>query len=160
MKSIIFYSSYYRTNTENLAQVMSSEMEGELKNTNDLKIEDYDISSYDLIGFGSGVYREDLSPQVYRLIERLELSGKNVFVFSTSGIGMTFYNKRLYRHLSRKGALPAGSFACKGSFTASDFSKNRIFHLLGKSAEGHPDDKDLSDARKFILKIISSVCSI
>ncbi|NCC80326.1 MAG: flavodoxin, partial [Clostridia bacterium] len=57
MKSIIFYSSYYRTNTEKSAQVMASEMEGELKNTNDLKIEDYDISSYDLIGFGSGVYR-------------------------------------------------------------------------------------------------------
>lgn len=37
---------------------MASEMEGELKNTNDLKIEDYDISSYDLIGFGSGVYRK------------------------------------------------------------------------------------------------------
>ncbi|MFH5835615.1 flavodoxin family protein [Proteiniclasticum sp. C24MP] len=154
MRSIIFYSSYYRTNTEKVAQAMASEIKGEFKNTKQLKDVDYDVSSYDLIGFGSGVYREDLSPQIYRLLEHLELKEKKVFVFSTSGIGMTFYNKRLFRHLKEKGALPVGSFACKGSFTASDFSKNRIFHMLGKSAEGHPNHRDLSNARKFILKVI------
>jgi len=50
-----------------------------------------------------------------------------------------------------------GSFACKGSFTASDFSEIKIFKLIGKSAEDHPDEKDLLNAKAFILKIMDKM---
>jgi len=157
LKTVLFYSSDYRTNTEKIAKVMASEIDAEYVNIDNLKNDDYNTEQFDLIGFGSGVYREDLSKDLYRLTERLTLKDKKVFVFSTSGIGMNSYNKRLLRHLSSKGALSMGSFACKGSFTASDFSENKIFKLLGKSAEGHPDEKDLLNAKAFILKIMDKM---
>lgn len=157
MKAIVFYSSDYRTNTEKIAEIMATEMGGDYVNIGHLNSDDYNKEQFDLIGFGSGVYREDLSKGLYRLADRLDLKDKKVFVFSTSGIGMNFYNKRLLKLLVSKGALPVGNFACKGSFAASDFSKSRIFHWLGKSAEGHPNEKDISATKKFILKIMDSM---
>ena len=157
LKAVIFYSSDYRTNTEKIAEIMASEMGADYVNVGNFKNDNYSVEQYDLIGFGSGVYREDLSNDLYKLTERLMLKEKKVFVFSTSGIGMSFYNKRLLRHLTSKGAMSLGSFACKGSFTVSDFSEVKIFKLLGKSAEGHPDEKDLSNAKAFILKIMDSM---
>jgi len=157
LKTVLFYSSDYRTNTEKIAKVMASEIDAEYVNIDNLKNDDYNTEQFDLIGFGSGVYREDLSKDLYRLTERLTLKDKKVFVFSTSGIGMNSYNKRLLRHLSSKGALSMGSFACKGSFTASDFSEIKIFKLIGKSAEDHPDEKDLLNAKAFILKIMDKM---
>jgi len=157
LKAVVFYSSDYRTNTEKIAEIMASEIGADYVNIRNLKDDDYTTEQYELIGFGSGVYREDLSKDLYRLTERLTLKDQKVFVFSTSGIGMSFYNKRLLRHLSSKGALSLGSFACKGSFTASDFSEIKLFELLGKSAEGHPNGKDLLHAKAFILKIMDSM---
>lgn len=157
MKAIVFYSSDYRTNTEKIAGIMASEIGADYVNIRNIKDDDYTAEKYELIGFGSGVYREDLSKDLYRLTERLTLKDQKVFVFSTSGIGMSFYNKRLLRHLTSKGALSLGSFACKGSFTASDFSEIKLFELLGKSAEGHPNRNDLLHAKAFILKIMDSM---
>jgi len=61
------------------------------------------------------------------LVDKLNLAGKNVFVFSTSGIGMKFYNNRLIKLLESKGAINKGSFACKGSFMARNFLDFCIF---------------------------------
>ncbi len=81
MKAVVFYSSDYRTNTEKIAELMASQMNAEFLNIRDLKDDDYNIDQFELIGFGSGVYREDLSKDLYRLADRLNLEDKKVFVF-------------------------------------------------------------------------------
>lgn len=152
MKSLIIYFSTYRKNTEKIAQLFAEKCGCEL--TDIKNMDNVSISDYDLIGFGSGVYKESLSPKLFRLVENLDVKGKNVFVFSTSGLGMKFYNSKLIRLLESKGAIIKGSFACKGSFTASDFSDNKIFDVMGKLSQGHPNDKDFKNAEKFIKSII------
>lgn len=156
MKTLIVYCSDYKKNTEKIAKVFSEKIGSVLININDIK-DEININNYDLIGFGSGVYKESMSPKMYRLVENLNLKGKNVFVFSTNGVGLKYYNNSLIRLLNAKGAINKGSFACKGSFVAQDFSDNKIFDFIGKLSKGHPNEKDYKMAKKFIDKVIETI---
>lgn len=155
MKSLIIYCSNYKNNTEKIAQIFSEKTDSKLINVNN--VTDVDIENYNLIGFGSGVYKESLSPKLFRLVEKMDLRGKNVFVFSTSGVGMKFYNKKLIKILVTKGAVNIGSFACKGSFVAQEFTTNKLFDIIGRLSQGHPNDRDFKEADRFIGKVIDSL---
>lgn len=84
MRTLIIYCSDYKNNTQKVASKFNEEIDCDLINVKDAI--DINLENYDLIGFGSGVYMENLSPKLFKLIERLNLTRKNVFVFSTSGI--------------------------------------------------------------------------
>ncbi|MGM0446434.1 MAG: flavodoxin domain-containing protein [Bacillota bacterium] len=159
MKSLIIYHSKYKNNTKKIAQVFADKVDSELININDMN--DVKIEDYDLIGFGSGVYRENLSPKIFKLAKKMNLTDKNVFVFSTSGIGMNFYNKKLIKFLKSKGAVVKNNFACKGSFVAKEVTDSGLFNImfaiLGKLSQGHPDDKDLKNAKTFIENVVNSL---
>ena len=153
MKSLIIYSSEYKKNTEKIARIFAEKIHSELMNIKE--VGDMDLEDYNIIGFGSGVYKERLSPKLYELVEKMNLKGKKIFVFSTSGIGMRFYNNKLIRLLESKGAIIKGSFACKGSFIAREFTDKSIFNFFGKLSQGHPNDKDLKEAEKFIDNVVN-----
>lgn len=155
MKVLIIYSSSYKGNTEKIAKIFSEKADCDLMNIKDNR--PMELGKYDLIGFGSGVYKESVSPGLLRLIRSLELEGKPVFVFSTSGVGIKAYNRSLIRALESKGASVRGSFACKGSFIAEEFTTVRIFALMSRLAEGHPGGKDFRAAEKFILDLVGSL---
>lgn len=155
MKSLIIYCSDYKNNTERIAQMFAEKINSDLINVRNFR--DVDLEKYNLIGFGSGVYMEKLSPKLFKLVDKMDLKDKNVFVFSTSGVGMKFYNNSLIKLLKSKGAINKGSFACKGSFIAKEFSKNKIFDIMGRLSQGHPNIKDFKKAARFIIKISDSI---
>lgn len=155
MKVLIIYYSNYNNNTSKIAQIFAEKTDCELINIGD--INDINIENYNLIGFGSGVYRESLSPKLFKLVDKLNLKDKNVFAFSTSGVGMKFYNNRLIKLLKSKGAINKGSFACKGSFVAKEFTNKKVFDIMGKLSQGHPNDKDIKKAEEFIVKVVDSL---
>jgi len=155
VKSLIIYCSDYKKNTERIARIFAEKTDSELLNIRD--VSDVDIENYNLIGFGSGVYRESLSPKLFKLVDKLNLRGKNVFVFSTSGVGMKFYNSKLIKLLVSKGAITKGSFACKGSFVAQEFTNNKIFDIIGRLSQGHPNDKDTKEAERFMARVVDSL---
>jgi len=88
MKSAIIYYSTYRNNTEKIASLFAQKLNAELVNLKENK--KINIENYDLIGFGSGIYRESMSPKLIKYVNTLDLKDKYVFVFSTSGIGLRF----------------------------------------------------------------------
>ncbi len=154
MKFLVIYYSTYKNHTEKIAKLFAEKMNADIvniKNTKDIIIDDYD-----LIGFGSGIYKESMAPQIFSCVGRLNLKNKGVFVFSTSGAGMRYYNNKLIKLLEEKGSSCKGSFACKGSFVSRDFSDNRIFDFMSRFALGHPNDKDLRKAEEFIKKVMHS----
>lgn len=155
MKSMIVYCSEYKNNTEKIARIFAEKTGCELINIRDVC--DINIENYNLIGFGSGAYRESLSPKMFRLVDKLNLRSKNVFVFSTSGVGMKFYNNSLIKLLESKGAINKGSFACKGSFIASKFTNKKIFDIMGRLSQGHPNDRDFKEAERFIVRVLDSL---
>lgn len=153
MKSLIVYYSTYNNNTEKIAKVMAEKINADLFDLK--KTKDINIDQYDLIGFGSGIYKESMSPQIYKRVEELDFKNKDIFVFSTSGVGMKFYNNKLKKLLEDKGARCRGSFACKGAFVSRDFSDVKIFEIMSKYAKDHPNHKDSVNAAKFIEKVVS-----
>ena len=155
MKFLIIYYSDYKNNTEKIARIFAEKTDGALINMKD--VNDINIENYNLIGFGSGVYRESLSPKMFRMVEKMNLKGKNVFVFSTSGVGMKYYNNSLIRLLESKGAINKGSFACKGSFIASEFTKKKIFNFIGRLSQRHPNERDFKAAERFIVGVLDSL---
>lgn len=146
MKSLIIYYSYYNKNTEKIAKILADKTNAEIINLKETNIA-VDLDSYDLIGFGSGVYNESLSPILYKAVEGLKVEGKKVFVFSTSCVGFKLFNKKLIKMLTSKGAICIGSFACKGSF---EYKDNKIFEILSKRSAGHPNEDDINNAINFI----------
>ncbi len=155
MKILILYCSDYNKNTEKVAKAFAEKADCELINI--CNADNINIDKYNLIGFGSGVYRESLSPKLSRVVDKLNLKEKNVFVFSTSGAGMKFYNNSLIKQLQSKGAKNKGNFACKGSFVAEDFTDKKIFHIASKLSKGHPSEKDIKEARAFMEKLVLSL---
>ena len=85
MKSIIILYSYHHNNTEKLAQVFSQVLDAPIKKTGDISPEE--LSEYDLVGFGSGIYSDKHHPSVLEFVDKLpEESGKKAFIFSTAGM--------------------------------------------------------------------------
>lgn len=154
MKSLIIYYSIHNNNTEKIAKVFAKTIDCDLINIRHYDDKKIDIENYQLIGFGSGVYKEDLSSKIYKLLDKLDLKDKNTFVFSTSGVGMKFYNNGLIKQLESKGAINKGSFACKGNYRAKEFTDRKIFHIMSRLADGHPNDKDLKEVEKFIASLV------
>jgi flavodoxin len=149
MKILIIYCSDYKKNTERIARIFAEKTDSELLNIMD--ISDVEIEDYNLIGFGSGVYRESLSPKLFKLVDKLNLRDKNVFVFSTSGVGMKFYNSKLIELLVSKGAIT------KGSFVAREFTSNKLFDIIGRLSQERPNDKDFKEAERFMERVVDSL---
>lgn len=147
MKSLIIYYSKYNNNTEKIAKLFADKINADLIKINDKEPANIIIENYSLVGFGSGVYNESLSPNLLNFVEKLNLKYKNVFVFSTSCVGFKFYNNKLIGVLKSKGAICKGSFACKGNF---DYKGKKIFEFMSKCSYGHPNNEDFNKASNFI----------
>ena len=146
MKALVIYQSVHHGNTKKVADVLAEVLEADLVKSNEAK--DISLEQYDIIGFGSGIFHGKHHKNLYKLIEELNITGKDTFVFSTSGIGKKSYNKALIEKLTEKGALIRGSFSCKGFDTFS------IFKLVGGISKGHPDNTDLENAKSFAKSLL------
>ena len=139
MKTLIVYMSYHRMNTERVARAMAEATGATLMKTDEVGPEDLD--AYDLVGFGSGIYGGKHHRDLLALVERMPAAeGRKVFIFSTSRGGKEENHRALRSALTAKGCRIVGEFSCRGEY-----------RLLGfiKTSSGHPDEKDLADARTF-----------
>jgi flavodoxin len=149
MKTVIFYTSTHHGNTAKLAKAMGAVLKAEL---HDLEKEDgsrLDLRKYDLVGLGSGIYAFNLSPRLFDLVEKLDLKGRRIFVFSTSAEGRTRLHRRLTELLLLKKAKIIGEFACPGFI---DWAFFRWFG--GGLRKGRPNASDLRDARNFARSLL------
>lgn len=144
---LIIYYSYHHRNTEKIVNSMAEISNAKLYTID--KINTLNMQEYDIIGFGSGIANGKHYDKLLQAVGRINLQGKNVFVFSTSGMGNVKYNSSLIELLKNAGATVVGNFACKG------FDTYGPFKLIGGIAKGHPDNDDIAAAKQFIQKIVS-----
>jgi flavodoxin len=138
MKTLIIYKSYHKLNTEKIAKVMTTAMNAKLVKIEDVKLED--LTKYDLIGFGSGIYASKFHKKIYKFIEKIPSMNKNVFIFCTSSLGEFGAKDKIKEKLSEKRCKVIGEFSCTAEFRPLGLR-------FGK--KGHPDKKDLEDAFLF-----------
>lgn len=151
MRILILYKSIHHNNTEKIAGVFKDVLKSaEIKQPEDADLDN--ITKYDLIGFGSGVYFQKMHESILSLIDKFpKNTNKKAFVFATSGMRkLPVFNaffKTINHKLKNKGFDIIGSFDCRGWDTWS------VFKYIGGISKGHPDKKDIKAAKKFAKKI-------
>ncbi|MCI1982746.1 MAG: flavodoxin [Oscillospiraceae bacterium] len=140
-KCLIIYDSYHHGNTKKIASAMAEACQADLCTADEAGSRD--PSGYDIIGLGSGIAAGRYYGKLRNAAEKMDLRGKQVFVFSTSGTGKKGYNIRFMEQLKRAGANVVGDFACCG------FNTFGPFRLVGGISKGHPDKADLEAAGNF-----------
>lgn len=145
MKTLIIYHSVHNKNTEIIAQILAKELGARLIKVKEAKV--FELHSYDVLGFGSGIYFSKHHKVLLDFVSKLPILNKKVFIFSTS------INSKLENHQALKEKLEhincqiIGEFACKG------FCKWGFFKLIGGINKDKPDKEDFDNAKKFALSL-------
>ncbi|MHA1738281.1 MAG: flavodoxin family protein [Candidatus Heimdallarchaeota archaeon] len=148
MKTIIILYSYHHNNTEKIAKVIAKVLGSEIKTPQQVNPEE--IQNYDIIGFGSGIYGENLHGSIHELVDKLpQITNKKAFIFSTSALAEKKNNhKKVREKLQAKGYKIIDEFNCRG------FNTNSFLKFFGGMNKGRPNEKDLINAKEFAQKIL------
>ena len=108
-----------------------------------------DVSSYDYVGFASGIYAWDFGKPVYQKIEKLTgLEGKKCFSLTTSGSGSEKYPTYFKEPLEKKGGKFLRGWGCQGKINYFPFS------IFGGVHSDKPDENDIKNAVEFLKKLV------
>ena len=155
VRSVILCVSLHHGNTRKVAEAISRVLNAEI-----LRPEDADpkelVESYELMGFGSGIYYGKPHRSLLEFAERLSKKvGAATFIFSTSGIPRIpifhDYHKPLVKILREKGFRILGEFTCRG------FNTHGVLRKLGGMNRGRPSSSDLEKARKFAESLLAKL---
>ncbi len=142
MKTLIVYASIHHQNTEKVAKVMAEELGADLVPIGQAQPDT--LATYDLIGFGSGIYGKKFHKTLLQFLEALPaVTGQRAFIFSTSGGGEIQWHAALKELLVNRGFSIVGDFSCKGWVTVGPLK------LFGGTNKGRPNEDDLEEARVF-----------
>jgi flavodoxin len=149
LKALITYESYHHGNTKKVAEAMAGALNAKLVMAKEADVNS--LAEYDLIGFGSGIYKVKFDESLLALIDRLPSMNKNAFLFYTCGLesGDLFfkYTKGAVDKLSTKGFRIVGKFSCPGWDTIPAVA------WFGGIKKGPPSERDLEKARDFAKEL-------
>ena len=140
MRKVIVYASVHHGNTEKLVKNIAKECQVDLIDA--IKQPDTDLSSYDIIGFASGIYFTKFHQSILRSAKKNLPDDKKIFLICSYG-GSANY-KSIEQILNQKHSKVIGKFGCKGYDTFGPFK------LVGGIAKGHPDEADIKNAVAFV----------
>lgn len=141
MKTAICYYSRHHGNTLKVLQAMAGA--GEIDLIDVTKQKTAPLADYDCIGFASGIYGFEFQKAVVEFARCQLPQGKPVFFVYTYGGVKGTGAKAMAGIAAEKNCPVLGEFSCKGFDTFGPFK------LVGGIAKGHPDEQDLSNARRF-----------
>jgi flavodoxin len=151
MRSLIIVYSYHHMNTEKVAKAMARVLDAEVRTPQ--QVEPDELSGYDLIGLGSGIYGERHHKLLLDLADGLpEVNDARAFIFSTSAImgkeKVAADHSLLREKLLSKGYIVVDEFACKG------FNTNSFLKYFGGMNKGRPNEADIKNAEDFVQRLI------
>ena len=160
MKTLVTYDSE-SGNTEKLANAIYEALTGidsEIEKIN----EGNTYEDYDIIFVGFPVHSSSVPANVENCIKRIP-EGKMIAFFATHGSlrgGPLAISAFYYATTLAPKAIIIGTFGCRGEVKASLLEKlsakpqYKFWALEAQSAEGHPDDADLQDAKEFAKSML------
>ena len=113
MKIVIIYYSKHHQNTKKLLDKIK-ETDSSLELLDVTKNPQVDLSSYDLIGFASGIYFNSFSKEIIKFIKNNSLENKNVFLVYTHGAPFGFFLHKIKKTLKKKKCQIVSRFHCRG----------------------------------------------
>lgn len=148
MKTAICYYSRHHGNTLKILEAMAQEGGVDLV---DVTVrQTVRLEEYDCIGFASGVYFGKFHQSVLAFAWQYLPRRKPVFLACTYGGAKGDSMNALSEIAKEKDCPVLGEFGCRGYDTFGPFK------LVGGIAKGHPDRRDLDNARAFYRDIRES----
>lgn len=145
MKTAIVYYSKHHGNTKKVLDYLCRDNDIVLIDA--AKVQNVELSEYDLIGFASGIYYSKFHKSVLKAAEEKLPEGKKVFFVYTYGAKKDGYTKAIKDTVRKKSAEVTGEFGCFG------FNTFGPFKLIGGIAKGHPNNEDFAAAGNFFEEI-------
>lgn len=145
MKAVIVCTSVSHGNTKRIADVMGRVLEARV--VDPTQIDSAELATYDLVGFGSGIFLGSFHSQLREFVESLSEGQRGkAFVFATSGFpdaGPQRFSRPMVRLLEQKGFQVVDTFSCRALDTYLPFK------LVGGIRKDRPNGTDLAAARAF-----------
>jgi flavodoxin len=143
----VVVSSWHHGNTRKIADAIADELHADV-----LTVEEayaVDLTQYDLVGFGSGIYFAKHDEKLFDLIKAKPTLPHKTFLFSTAGNTLLWrlYHRGLRRALTTRGSIVIHEFNCPGWDSVGPFS------LFGGFYRTRPNNKDLARAREFARRL-------
>jgi flavodoxin len=129
MFEVVYFSK--SGNTRKVAEVMANELGIKAKDIKSVNILPRDA----FILLGTGCYGAVLVKEIADFIERNQLKGRNIALFTTSAFGLGKEVSVIEKHIMDKGVNIVSRFSCFGQFLAVK--------------KGHPTADELEAARQF-----------
>ncbi|MEV0371792.1 flavodoxin family protein [Streptomyces sp. NPDC050636] len=145
MKAVIVCASVSHGNTKRIAEVMGQVLEATVVDPE--RADMAELSTCDLVGFGSGIFSGRFHPRLREFVQSLpQGERRKAFVFATSGLPeprFRPFTRPLVRLLEQKGFEVSDTFSCRG------FDTWLPFRLVGGINKERPNVTDLEEARTF-----------
>lgn len=91
MKTAIVYYSAHHGNTKKLIDAIAAQ--GDVTLSDASKVKNIDLSSYDLIGFASGIYYQKLHESVLQFAKNNLPVNKKTFIIYTCGVDVKIVSR-------------------------------------------------------------------
>ncbi len=147
MKAVIIYGSHHHGNTEKVVKFLAEKFTLDMINAE--TVANADLSSYDLVGFASGIDFGKFYPAVTDYAARLH-PGQALFAIYTCAKDNKKYGEQIRQIAEETGCRFLGKFGCKGYNTYGPWQ------LIGGMNKNHPDKEELANAEAFLERICSA----
>lgn len=141
MTTAIIYYSKHHENTKKVLEAIACKHDVTLIDASSTS--SFDLSSYDRIGFASGIYYSKFEKRVLEFAKNNTPNGKDVFFIYTYGAEKTGYTKAIREALNGTNANILGEYGCLG------FNTFGPFKLIGGIAKNHPNSTEIENAVSF-----------
>ena len=142
MNTAIIYYSKHHGNTKKLLDAIA-EADKSVVLFDVTKQKDADLSSFDRIGFASGIYLASYAKQIVSFAEAHLPENKDVFYIYTPGAPVGGFLTSIRKIAQKKHCRELGKYHCYGFDTVGWFKK------IGGISKGHPTEKEILGAVKF-----------
>jgi flavodoxin len=155
MTSLLIVYSYHHSNTRRVAEVIAQVLEASIMTPEEAASED--LRTYDLVGFGSGIYGAKHHESFFDLVDGIPQSpGARAFIFSTFGapkllVTPTFIKQN---HNAIREKLLSKGFTIVGEFGCAGWNTNSFLRFSRGLNRGRPNAEDLDLARAFARGLI------
>ena len=141
MKTAVVYYSQHHGNTKKLLDAIAAQEDVTLINVVEEK--DADLSSFDRIGFASGIYFSSFAKQILSFADAHLPENRDVFYIYTHGAPKGGFLKSIREVVKKKRCRELGQYHCLGYDTFGPFK------LVGGIAKGHPSEEEIAAAVRF-----------
>ena len=143
--AIVFYSKHHG-NTKKLLDAIAAAEEVTLIDVTEQP--DADLTSFDRIGFASGIYFSSVAKLLLSFADVHLPENKDVFYIYTHGAPVGGFLKSIREIAEKKHCHELGAYHCQGFDTFGPFK------LVGGIAKGHPTEEEKAAAERFYANLL------